>query len=79
MGRGNRSAIGTLVERSTRFLILVHVPAAASPADAVRDGVSAALGCLPTTLRRTLDLGSTQGARTAPADHRGHRRPGVLL
>jgi len=30
------------------------VPAAASRADAVRDGVSAALGCLPTTLRRTL-------------------------
>jgi len=54
MGRGNRSAIGTLVERSTRFLILVHVPAAASRADAVRDGVSAALGCLPTALRRTL-------------------------
>ena len=26
MGAGNRSAIGTLVERATRFLILIHVP-----------------------------------------------------
>ena len=26
MGAGNRSAIGTLVERSTRFTILLHLP-----------------------------------------------------
>jgi len=25
MGTGNRSAIGTLVERSTRYLILLHL------------------------------------------------------
>ena len=54
MGRGNRSAIGTLVERSTRFLILVHVPADASRAEAIRDGVTAAFTGLPPTLRRTL-------------------------
>jgi hypothetical protein len=26
MGPGNRSAIGTLVERTTRFLVLLHMP-----------------------------------------------------
>jgi len=54
MGRGNRSAIGTLVERSTRFLILVHVPADASRAEAIRDGVTDAFTGLPPNLRRTL-------------------------
>jgi len=50
MGAGNRSAIGTLVERHTRFLRLIHVPTA----QAIRDGVCAALGELPPHLRRTL-------------------------
>ncbi len=26
MGTGNRSAIGTLIERQARFLILIHIP-----------------------------------------------------
>ncbi len=26
MGEGNRSAIGTLIERQARFLILIHIP-----------------------------------------------------
>ena len=54
MGAGNRSAIGTLVERVTRFLILVHVPTKRSNAEAMRDGVADALGALPPHLRRTL-------------------------
>lgn len=54
MGRANRSAIGTLVERHTRFLILVHVPATTSRAEAIRDGVSTAFAGLPVNLRRTL-------------------------
>lgn len=54
MGPGNRSAIGTLVERRTRFLVLVHLPDGVSTAQTVRQGLSAALTRLPTGLRRTL-------------------------
>lgn len=54
MGPGNRSAIGTLVERRTRFLILVHVPTGRPTAQAISDGVCTALQDLPAQLRRTL-------------------------
>jgi IS30 family transposase len=63
MGSGNRSAIGTLVERSTRFLILVHVPTGRPTADAMRAGVVGALSRLPTELRRSLT--SDQGKELA--------------
>jgi len=54
MGSGNRSAIGTLVERRTRYLILIHVPTGRPTAEAMREGITAALGALPAYLRRTL-------------------------
>jgi transposase, IS30 family len=54
MGAENRSAIGTLVERVTRFLILVHVPTRRPNAEAMRDGVADALSALAPDLRRTL-------------------------
>jgi IS30 family transposase len=54
MGAGNRSAIGTLVERRTRFLILIHVPTGRPTAEAMREGITSALGQLPAHLRRTL-------------------------
>ena len=54
MGAGNRSAIGTLVERVTRFLILIHVPTGRPTAEAMRDSVAEALGALAPHLRRTL-------------------------
>jgi IS30 family transposase len=54
MGPGNRSAIGTLVERRTRFLILLHIPAAVPTAITVREAISAALVDLPPGLARTL-------------------------
>ncbi|VBA52913.1 hypothetical protein LAUMK142_03765 [Mycobacterium pseudokansasii] len=54
MGAGNRSAIGTLVERVTRFVILIHVSTGRPSAEAMRDGVVAALGALAPDLRRTL-------------------------
>ncbi|MDE0830964.1 MAG: IS30 family transposase [Vicinamibacterales bacterium] len=54
MGAGNRSAIGTLVERVTRFVILIHVSTGRPAAEAMRDGVVAALGALAPDLRRTL-------------------------
>jgi transposase, IS30 family len=53
LGRNNRSAIGTLVERSTRFLILLHLPGPHDP-PAFHDAVVAAMGGLPAQLRRSL-------------------------
>src|SRR3954469_5284674 len=40
MGPSNRSAIGTLVERSTRFVILLAFPEAVPTADALRHAVT---------------------------------------
>jgi transposase, IS30 family len=52
-GASNRSAIGTLVERSSRFTILLHLPGRHT-ADAVRDSLIEALSGLPAQLRRSL-------------------------
>jgi IS30 family transposase len=54
MGAGNRSAIGTLVERTTRLVILIHVPTGQPTAEAIRDGITDALGAFAPHLRRTL-------------------------
>jgi IS30 family transposase len=58
-GEANRSAIGTLVERSSRYTILLYLPGRHT-AEAVRDAVIAVLGALPRHLRRSLtwDQGS---------------------
>ena len=53
MGRNCRSAIGTLVERQTRFCLLVHLPDGHA-AEAVRDRLVAAIKTLPEQLRRSL-------------------------
>ncbi len=53
IGKDNRSAIGTLVERHTRYVMLVHLPAGRT-ADLVRDALTATIGRLPTHLRRSL-------------------------
>ncbi|WP_416276383.1 IS30 family transposase [Mycolicibacterium sp. J2] len=59
MGAGNTSAIGTLVERSTRFTILLHLPVDHT-AEAVAAAMIAAMGELPEHLRRSItwDRGS---------------------
>jgi transposase, IS30 family len=54
MGTGNGSAIGTLVERSTRYLILLHLHDGVSTAETVAQALSTALRSLPASLRRTL-------------------------
>jgi transposase, IS30 family len=53
IGKDGGSAIGTLVERSTRFVLLLHLPHG-SGAGAVRDAMTARITALPTALRRSL-------------------------
>ncbi|MBX7456614.1 IS30 family transposase [Mycolicibacterium sp. 3033] len=53
LGTGCRSAIGTLVERSTRFTILLHLPNDHT-ADSVATAMIAAMNELPAHLRRTI-------------------------
>lgn len=53
IGKGTRSAIGTLVERQTRFLILVALPHGRT-ADAVRTALAERILTLPEQLRRSL-------------------------
>jgi IS30 family transposase len=59
IGRGNQSAIATLVDRTTRYLRLVHLPGNHN-ADTVRDALVENLGALPKQARLTLtwDQGS---------------------
>jgi transposase, IS30 family len=53
MGKNNRSAVATLVERTTRFLILLHLP---GPHDAIafQNATVEAMSKLPERLRRSL-------------------------
>ena len=53
-GASNRSAIGTLVDRASRFTILVHLPGQRHDAETVRDALVAAMAILPAQLRRSL-------------------------
>lgn len=53
MGRDNKTAIGTLVERSTRFTLLVNLPEDHS-APSVRDALANAVTTLPDALRRSI-------------------------
>ena len=53
IGRGQRSAVGTLVDRATRFVHLIHLPDGWK-APQLRDALAAQLGGLPRGLLRTL-------------------------
>lgn len=53
IGKGARSAIGTLVERSSRFVMLLHLPNGRTARD-VRLALSRKIAKLPEELRRTL-------------------------
>lgn len=59
LGAGHKSAIGTLVERSTRFTILLHLPGDHT-ADTVAAAMIEAMSDLPDHLRRSItwDRGS---------------------
>jgi IS30 family transposase len=52
-GSVNKSAIGTLVERATGYVMLLHLPGAHGALE-VQDAMVAAMSSLPDTLRRTL-------------------------
>jgi IS30 family transposase len=53
IGANGRSAVGTLVERSTRFLLLLHLPNGRS-AKQVNTAMKAAIATLPAELVRTI-------------------------
>ncbi len=53
LGKNSASAIGTLVERTTRFTMLLHLPGG-HRAEAVRDVIGATILTLPAHLRRSL-------------------------
>jgi len=59
LGQAGRSAIGTLVERTTRFVLLLHLGGGRS-ADVVESAMRTAITALPEHLRRTItwDQGS---------------------
>ena len=58
LGANNKSAIGTLVERTTRFVMLLHLKDQC--AETVREAIAATILTLPEALRKTLtwDQGS---------------------
>ena len=92
LGLGS-SAIGTLVERTTRFTMLLHLPPmehdgprvkngpalAGHGAEAVRDAIADTITTLPEQLRRSLtwDQGAEMAQHAAAADR--DRPAGVLL
>jgi len=53
MGKNGNSAIGTLVERHTRFVMLLHL-ADGKTAEHVREAMTAAIATLPDALRRSI-------------------------
>jgi hypothetical protein len=53
IGRKNLSAIGTLVERTTNYTMLLHLPDGYTP-ELVRDALAAKIKTLPELLRASL-------------------------
>jgi IS30 family transposase len=62
IGKKNLSAIGTLVERTSGYAMLVHLPEGYKP-EQVRDALAAKIQTLPVALRRSLtwDQGPEMG------------------
>jgi IS30 family transposase len=68
-GRVNQSAIGTLVDRASRYVKLIHLPEGHS-APALRDALTLTVLDLPPELRRTLTW--DQGSEMAHHDQIAH-------
>jgi IS30 family transposase len=62
IGKNNQSAVGTLVERATRFVMLLHLPDGYT-AELVRTAMTAKIKTLPETLVRSITW--DQGAEMA--------------
>lgn len=73
LGAGGASAIGTLVERTTRLVVLVRMPT--RKADVVACAFAGALNAIPATLRKTLtyDQGKEMAAHQTLARATGMR------
>ena len=72
VGKHSRSAIGTLVDRTSRSVRLIHLPHGHS-ADTFIDAISHVLAALPEAARRTLtwDQGSEMARHDVLAEHFG--------
>ncbi|OEU86290.1 IS30 family transposase, partial [Streptomyces abyssalis] len=66
IGKDHKSSIGTLVERATRYVLLVHLPAGHSAGN-TRDALAETVKDLPPHLRKSLtwDQGSEMAAHQA--------------
>lgn len=73
LGARGASAIGTLVERTTRFVVLVHMPA--RQADVAGSAFAGALNAIPASLRKTLtyDQGKEMAGHAGLAEATGMR------
>ena len=78
LGAHCRSAIATLVERSTRYVMLLHLPDG-HDAVTVRDRLIPLIQTLPHHSSPVLDLGPGHRARPPPRHHPGHRHGRLLL
>ncbi len=79
LGSNCRSAIATLVERSTRYLVLVHLPGGAHDAFTVASTLTATIQTLPGPAAPLPDLGPGHRTRPPPRHHGGHRPRHLLL
>ncbi len=76
IGKDSRSAIGTLVERSTRFVILLHLPGR-HDAEAVADAIAEQITRLPEHLARSLTW--DQGAELVGSHERVRAETGLSI
>ncbi len=72
------SQIATLVERSTRFVMLVRLPKGRSTEHVV-EALAAHMQTLPVQLKRSSDLGPRPRAGRPQTVHHRHRNEGLLL
>src|SRR6478609_9108289 len=79
VGPGHRSAIGTLVERSTRYLMLLHLPNGAHKAEQLPPSACPHDSDAAITVQTLSDLGPRHGNGRPRRVHHGHRHACLLL